>query len=99
MLCVPAYTHEHRPYSDTLHPTSFTLDSLLALTIHAQRKTYGWGFTSGSMACGAFSCGYMLWGERGGGLTGQPLGLLMGTATMRAVISETRVDLGRSSSR
>ena len=27
MLDVPAYTHERRPYSGTLYPTSFTLDS------------------------------------------------------------------------
>ena len=33
MLYVSAYTHERKPYSDTLYPTSFTLDSLLALTI------------------------------------------------------------------
>ena len=28
MLDVPAYTHERRPYSGTLYPTSFTLYSL-----------------------------------------------------------------------
>ena len=44
MLYVPAYTHERRPYSDSLYPTSFNLDSLPALTICAQRKTYGWCF-------------------------------------------------------
>ena len=27
MLYVAAYTHERRPYSDTLYPTSFNLDS------------------------------------------------------------------------
>ena len=36
MLDVPAYTHERRHYSGSLYPTSFTLDSLLALTISAQ---------------------------------------------------------------
>ena len=30
MLYVPAYTHECRPYSDTLYPTSLNLDSLPA---------------------------------------------------------------------
>ena len=35
------YTHERRPYSGTLYPTSFTLDSLLNLTISAPCKTYG----------------------------------------------------------
>ena len=55
MLDVPAYTHERRPYSGTLYPTSFTLlDSLLALTISAQYKTYGWCSTPGPMAAGDF---------------------------------------------
>ena len=42
------------PYSATLYPTCFTLDSLHALTIRAQRKTHGWCFTSDPMACGGF---------------------------------------------
>ena len=54
MLYVPAYTHEHRPYSATLYPTSFTFDSLLALTITAQCKIYGWCSTPGPMAGGDF---------------------------------------------
>ena len=54
MLYVPAYTHERRSYSATLYPTSFTLDSLLALKISAQRKTYGWCSTPGPMAGGDF---------------------------------------------
>ena len=41
MLNVPAYTHERRPYSGTLYPTSFTLDPLLDLAISAPCKTYG----------------------------------------------------------
>ena len=36
------YTRERRPYSATLYPTSFTVDSRLALRICAQRQTYGW---------------------------------------------------------
>ena len=39
MLCVPAYTHERRPYSAALYPTTFTLNSLLARTICAEQKT------------------------------------------------------------
>ena len=64
MLYVPAYTHERRPYSATMYPTSFNLDSLLALTISAQCKTYGWCSTPGPMAGGDFltskenMCGY-----------------------------------------
>ena len=54
MLCVSAYTHERRPYSATLYPTSFTLDSSLALTIQAQRQPYGWWYTLCPMACGGF---------------------------------------------
>ena len=54
MLCVPAYTHERRPYSVALYPTSFNLDSILALTICAQRKTRRLSFTSGPMACRKF---------------------------------------------
>ena len=42
MLYVLVYTHERRPYSATLYLTSFTLDSLLALAINAQRRTNGW---------------------------------------------------------
>ena len=54
MLDVPAYTHERRPYSGSLYPTGFTLDSLLTLTISAPHKTHGWCFTSGPMAGGDF---------------------------------------------
>ena len=43
MLYVLVYTHERRTYPTTLYLTSFTLDSLLALSILAQRKTHGWG--------------------------------------------------------
>ena len=57
MLHVPAYTHERRPYSATWYPISFTLDSLLALTISAQCKTYdGWCSTPGPMASGEKRC-------------------------------------------
>ena len=45
MLYVPAYAHERRPYSDTLYPTSFNLDSLPAPRICVLRKTYGLCFT------------------------------------------------------
>ena len=54
MLHVPTYTHERRPYSVTSYPTSFILDSLLALTIGAQRKIYGRCSTPGPMAGGDF---------------------------------------------
>ena len=54
MLYAPAYTHERRPYSATLYSTSFTFDSLLVLTISAQRKTFGWCSTLSRMAGGDF---------------------------------------------
>ena len=61
MLCVSAYTHEHRPYLATLYPTSYTLDSPLALGICAQRKARGLCFTSGPMTCVLFFvCLYIL---------------------------------------
>ena len=45
------------------------------------------------------SCDYMFWDKRGEGLTRQPVGPPVGTATMTAVMSENRVDLGSYSSR
>ena len=54
MLDVPVNTHERRPYSGTLYPTSFTFNSLLTLAISAQCKTYGWCSNPGLMAGGEF---------------------------------------------
>ena len=42
------------PIQLLLYPTSFTLDSLLALRICAQHKTRGWCFTSCPRACEGF---------------------------------------------
>ena len=53
-LYVPAYTHQHRPYSATFYPTSFNLDSLFALTMSAQDKTSGWCSNPSPMAGGDF---------------------------------------------
>ena len=92
-MCVPAYTHERKPYSANLYPTSFTLDSLLVLTIRAQRKTYVWWYTLGPMADS--SCDCMFWDKGGKGLTRQPVV----TATMTAAMSASRGDLGSFSSR
>ena len=41
----------------------------------------------------------MFWDERGGELTGQPVGPQVDTATLRTVLSTDRVDLGSFSSR
>ena len=48
---------------------------------------------------GDFSCDCMFWEKRGGGLTTQLVGPPVGTATMTAVVSANRVDLGSFSSR
>ena len=47
-------THQAQTLSATWYPTSFTLDSLLALSICAQPKTHGWCFTSCPRACEGF---------------------------------------------
>ena len=39
-------------------------------------------------------CDCMFWDERGGGLTGQPVGPQVGTATITTVMSTNRVDSG-----
>ena len=95
MLCVSTYTHKRRPYSATLYPTSFTLDSLLALTIRAQRQIYGWWYTLSLWLVKEFPCDCMFWENSGGGLTTQPVG----TATMMTVTSANGVDLESLSSR
>ena len=46
-----------------------------------------------------FSCDCMFWDERGGGLTGQPVGPQVDTSTIRSVLSTNRVDSGSFSSR
>ena len=45
------------------------------------------------------SCDCMFWGKRGGGPTRQPVGPPVGTATIAAVMSANRADLGSFSSR
>ena len=99
MSYVPTYTRERRRYSDTLYPNSFNLDSLPALTISAQRKTYGWCFTSSPMVCVAFSCDCMFWDERGGGLTRQPMDPKVDTETITTVLSTNRLGSRSFSSR
>ena len=48
---------------------------------------------------GDFSCDCMFWDERGGGLTGQPMGPQVDTANMRTVLSTNHVDSRSFSSR
>ena len=90
-----AFRCTHTSADPTLYSTSFTLDSSLALTIRAQRQTYGWWYTLCPMACGNFSCDCMFLENSGGGLTTQPVG----TATITTVTSANRVDLESLSSR
>ena len=47
---------------------------------------------------GDFSCDCMFWDDRGGGLTGQPMGPQVDTANMRTVLSTNHVDSGSFSS-
>ena len=101
MLYVPAYTHERRPYSDTLYPTSFNLDSLPAPRICVLRKTYGCVSPKSLRLVGDFSCDCMSWDDMGGGLTGQLMGPQMATANIRTttVLSTNHVDSRSFSSR
>ena len=48
---------------------------------------------------GDFSCGCMFWDDRGGWLTGKPMGPQMDTANIRTVLSTTHVDSRSFSSR
>ena len=48
---------------------------------------------------GNFSCDCMFWDDRGGGLTGQPMGPQVDTANMRTVLSTNHVDSRSFSSR
>ena len=48
---------------------------------------------------GDFSCDCMFWDERGGGLTGQPMGPQVDTANIRTVLSTNHVDSRSFSSR
>ena len=97
MLGVPVYTYERRLYSATLYPTSFTLDSLLALRICVQCKTHGLSSPRALGLVEDFSCDCMFWDERGGGHT--PLGPQVDRATIKTVLTTDRADSGSFSSR
>ena len=99
MLYVSAYTHERRPYSDTLYPTSFNLTF---------SRPPGFASCARLMVCvspwalrlvGGFSCDCMFWDDRGGGLTVQPMGPQVDTSNVRTVLSTNHVDSRSFSSR
>ena len=99
MLYVPAYTHERRPYSDALYPTSFNL---------VLSRPPGFASCARLMVCvspwalrlvGDFSCDCMFWDDRGGGLAGQSMGPQVDTADIRIVLSTNHVDSRSFSSR
>ena len=48
---------------------------------------------------GDFACDGMFWDDRGGGLTGQPMGPQVDTANIRTVLSTNHVDSRSFSSR
>ena len=80
------------------------LDLPLTLTLPSRfapraRLTVG-GASCAVWLVGNFSCDCIFWKKRGGGVTTQPMGPAVGTATMTtAVMGANRVDLGSSSSR
>ena len=75
MLGVSAYKYDRRSYSTTLYPTSFTLDSLLALRTCAQHKTHGLCFTPDRMTNAEFFVSlYVLEREGRRTYTGVPTG-------------------------
>ena len=90
MLGVPAYTYEHRPYSATLYPTSFTLESLPSGFAPSARLKVCVSPRALSLV-GDFSCDCVFWGERGGQLTGQPVGPQVDTAIVITLLSTNRV--------
>ena len=72
----------------------------LALTLTLSRPP-GFASCARLMACvspcalwlvGDFSCDCMFWDDRGGGLTGQPMGPQVDTANIRTVLSTNHVD-------
>ena len=79
----------------------------LALTLTLSRPP-GFASCARLMVCvspwalrlvGDFSCDCMFWDERGGGLTGQPMGPQVDTANIRTVLSTNHVDSRSFSSR
>ena len=72
--------------------------SLPSRFAHSARLTVG-GTPCALWLGGDFSCDGMFWDDRGGGLTRQPVGPPVGTATMTAVMSANCVDLEKFSSR
>ena len=79
----------------------------LALTLTLSRPP-GFASCARLMVCvlpwalrivGDFSCDCMFWDDRGGGLTGQPMGPQMDTTNIRTVLSTNRVDSRSFSSR
>ena len=96
MLCVPAYTHVS---VDPIRLLCIRLALPFTLSLPS-RFAPSARLMVGDAPCalwlvGDFPCDCMFWEKRGGGLTRQPVG----TATMAAVMSVYRVDLGRFSSR
>ena len=99
MLYVPAYTHERRPYSDTCirlaltltlsRPSRFVPSARLMIGASSRAPCFVWDVP----------CDYMFRDERGGRLTGQPMGPQVDTETIRTVLSTNRVDSRSFSSR
>ena len=100
MLCVPAYTHTSADYIWLL---CIRLALPLTLSLSSRFEPSA-RLSVGGTPCALwlveyFSCDCMFWEKRGGGLTRQPVGPPVGTATMTAVLSVNRVNLESFSSR
>ena len=99
MLYVPAYTHERRPYLDTLYPTALTLTlSRPSRSVPSARLMIG-ASPRAPWFVWHFSRDYIFWDERGGRLTGQPIGPQVDTETITTLLSTNRVNSKSFSSR
>ena len=97
MLCVSAHTHQHRPYSATLYPTSLPLTlPLPSEFVPSARLVVCVSPRALWLVC-YFSCVCIFWDERRGGHT--PVGPYMNTVIIRTGLSTHRVDLESLSSR
>ena len=88
MLRISGYTHERRPYSTTLYPTSFT-----PCPDHLRpAQDYSWFvFHPVSYGLRGLLRVCTFWDEKGE-LTGQLVGLEVDTATITTVMSSNRGD-------
>ena len=88
-MCNLINTHTHTHTHTHTQPSGFVPST--KLVVGASLRALG--------LVGDFSCDCMFWYDRGGGLTGQPMGPQVDTANMRTVLSTNHVDSRSFSSR